>query len=173
MDMDNSKNTNIYILSISAEKLANPNCDNEVKKLLCEHALECYKEGVDTDDFELTYDDYDLYDTDIEEYEEYLLSLKENRIDDEERANLNTNISKPDARNSSNRFDKYEADLKEEIARLSDPNSKIKKYKINEQKRDSMYSGSLPVSLDILKLQRLFPEELYTMAKTTDRKSVV
>jgi hypothetical protein len=38
-----------------------------------------------------------------------------------------------------------------------------------EEKRDPLYSGSLPISLDILKLKRLFPSELYTTNKKSGK----
>jgi hypothetical protein len=61
------------------------------------------------------------------------------------------------------------APLQKSLDSLNDPDIRTDIYKITEEKRDLLYSGSLPVSLDILKLKRLFPNELYSIDKKSGK----
>ncbi|MDR2457347.1 MAG: hypothetical protein LBD41_02565, partial [Clostridiales Family XIII bacterium] len=54
---------------------------------------------------------------------------------------------------------------KEICDEINDLKLRLDAYVIRDKGKDALYSGSLPVSLDIVKLKRLFPEELYTVNK--------
>jgi hypothetical protein len=88
------------------------------------------------------------FEQDVGIHIEYLKQLTDDQI------NVNdTDVNRED----------FLAFSQEEHDRIFNPESRTDFYKINEEKRDSLYNESLPVSLDILKLQKLYPHELYTL----------
>ena len=50
-------------------------------------------------------------------------------------------------------------------SKIKSTNTRSDFYEVKEEQRDSIYSGSLPLSLDILKLKELAPNEFYTKIK--------
>ena len=68
--------------------------------------------------------------------------------------------------------DEFVTKAKENLDIITGPKFRTDFYKIKEEKRDSLYSSYLPVSLDTLKLKRLFPNELYTMTKKSGKSRI-
>jgi len=137
MDMDNSKSMNINIISIDAEKLVNLNWNIAAKNLKLQYVLDKYTEMVNLFDA-LSFDEYMEYTNDdsatVDQFGEFLNSEEAAKI---KRCRI--------------------ANFEKQRDRIVKSNIQTDSYQVN----NSLYSGSLPISLDILKLKRLFPEELY------------
>jgi hypothetical protein len=205
--MDNLQETNIHIISIGAEKLANPNWDIEEKILSFRNVRGSYEGSIkplhlyepiadhpESDDCELddsaigvygTEDVMDQFltddgDIDMDKYFAYQRTLPKTNYKSKKRKihsaidddyNLADDFRFEDFLDENHQIDMGK--IREYyINKYSSLLPKTDFYKINEEERDSLYSGSLPVSLDILKLKRKFPSELYTENKKTGEKKV-
>ena len=190
--MDNLKNISINIISIDAKNLSNPNWDVETENFRFKNVLSKWMKIYPTvvEDVELLRK-Y-LSDTNITNEEKYLRLSKALNFYKEEHAEfLNnadivvnkivnkhlmaycileyyTKLYSKDA-DTIDLVHKYLAD--ESNINLNDDGSVVP-YEIREEKRDTLYSGSVPVSLDMLKLKKISPRDFYTCNKKTGKTKV-
>ena len=154
--MDNTKNTNVYIIDIDAEKLANPNRDIEVEKL---------NERFREDYLKMIAPSFDVGSRDD------LVDIITNNYDFIDQNDLVDILTEEYPFYDEELWEVYWARLMKGEKLIDEmdveTNPVTNSYEIKEKERDSLYISSLPVSLDLLKLKRLFPKEIYTKNKKT------